>query len=216
MGNTYLYDKDCRHGSPVSPRRVPIWTPSLGEGGRYDGAAGVITGLMRSSTGPQRDHLGLPIRVGATRCEESSNFGRSTIGSGLITKEVYKHDIGARSEQAGGDAAGGICPARDTISSPSASRASRNTSSSISSRERCWRSTAIRWALCRTIAGPRRFNIHIHGNAEHLRRNTHGRAYRCPLRGSGDHSGNRGDRKIRVHVPVGSHRGCHHQPSLTP
>lgn len=28
------------------------------------------------------------------RCEESSNFGRSTIGSGLITKEVYKHDIG--------------------------------------------------------------------------------------------------------------------------
>lgn len=36
----------------------------------------------------------IPLRVGAFRCEESSNFGCCTIGSGLITKEVYKQDIG--------------------------------------------------------------------------------------------------------------------------
>ena len=34
------------------------------------------------------------MRVGAFRCEESSNFAAVMIGSGLITKEAHKQDIG--------------------------------------------------------------------------------------------------------------------------
>ena len=66
---------------------------SVIEGGRYDGVAGVMAGLMVMRWAKE-DGIRIPLRVGAFRCEESSNFGCCTIGSGLITHEVYKQDIG--------------------------------------------------------------------------------------------------------------------------
>ena len=66
---------------------------SVIEGGRYDGVAGIIAGLMVMKWAKE-EGMKVPIRVGAFRCEESSNFGCCTIGSGLITREIYKQDIG--------------------------------------------------------------------------------------------------------------------------
>ena len=66
---------------------------SVIEGGRYDGVAGIIAGLMVMKWAKE-EGMKVPIRVGAFRCEESSNFGCCTIGSGLITREIYKQEIG--------------------------------------------------------------------------------------------------------------------------
>lgn len=62
-------------------------------GGRYDGVIGVLAGLMVLKWAKD-DGFKVPIRVVGFRCEESSNFGCCTIGSGLITKEITKDNIG--------------------------------------------------------------------------------------------------------------------------
>ena len=86
VGNTYLYRTQYSKDEPYW--LVGSHLDSVIEGGRYDGVAGIIAGLLVMSWA-ERDGVDLPIRVGAMRCEESSNVGRSTIGSGLITKEIY-------------------------------------------------------------------------------------------------------------------------------
>ena len=86
-GNSYLVN-DPSDGYCL----IASHLDSVIEGGEYDGAAGVIAGLM-CLRWTRRDGLRVPLRVGAFRCEESSNFGLCTIGSGLITHESYKENI---------------------------------------------------------------------------------------------------------------------------
>ncbi|MEE3488276.1 MAG: Zn-dependent hydrolase [Bulleidia sp.] len=67
---------------------------SVVEGGRFDGPAGVITGLLIQKWNLE-EHAGLPVTCGALRCEESSRFGHATIGSGLATGQFQIEDAGA-------------------------------------------------------------------------------------------------------------------------
>ncbi len=138
---------------------------SVIDGGRYDGVVGVIAGLLllRWCDAMQ---LTLPVRVAALRCEESSNFSRSTIGSGLITKEVYKNDIG---EAIGKDGR----PLREVFAergyslNPSQIQGVRSYLELHIEQGRVLEEYGDRVGIVTTIAGPRRFNIHIHGMAEH-------------------------------------------------
>lgn len=57
---------------------------SVIDGGRYDGVAGVIAGLLIAKKA-EEDGLPVPLRIAAWRCEESSRFGCATIGSSLVT-----------------------------------------------------------------------------------------------------------------------------------
>jgi N-carbamoyl-L-amino-acid hydrolase len=65
---------------------------SVIDGGRFDGVAGVIAGLIIEKWAKE-DNLKKPIKVGAFRCEESSNFGYATVGSSLICKEDFADEI---------------------------------------------------------------------------------------------------------------------------
>lgn len=60
---------------------------SVVQGGRFDGVAGVVGG-MACLKWLKDARLEIPLRVAAFRCEESANFGRSTVGSGLITHTI--------------------------------------------------------------------------------------------------------------------------------
>ena len=88
VGNTYL-----ANSADDGYYLIGSHLDSVIDGGRYDGVAGIIAGLMVMKWAAE-DGMKLPIRIGAFRCEESSNFGCCTVGSGLITKEAYKQDIG--------------------------------------------------------------------------------------------------------------------------
>lgn len=57
---------------------------SVVNGGRYDGVLGVCVGLLLLKM-IKEEEMEIPLKVGAFRCEESSNFMKDTIGSGLIT-----------------------------------------------------------------------------------------------------------------------------------
>ena len=60
---------------------------SVIQGGRYDGVAGVMAGLLLLKR-TKETGLKLPLKVAAFRCEESSNFGCCTMGSGLVTGQL--------------------------------------------------------------------------------------------------------------------------------
>ena len=163
VGNTYLYSKDCDMDEEYY--LIASHLDSVIEGGRYDGVAGIITGLLIMNWA-KRDGLSLPIRIGAMRCEESSNFGRSTIGSGLITGEVYKHDIGdAVNKQ--GESLREVFKRKGYSLQPPRIQGVKEYIELHIEQGKVLEEYGDRIGIVQTIAGPRRFNIHIHGNAEH-------------------------------------------------
>lgn len=137
---------------------------SVIEGGRYDGVSGVIAGMMILHW-MRRDGLRLPVRIGAFRCEESSNFGKSTIGSGLVTHRIT---------EGVGDLTGvdgrtineifeekGYCLHPEKISGIQEYLELHIEQGKVLEESR------VRVGIVQTIAGPRRFNLHLHGTAEH-------------------------------------------------
>lgn len=82
VGNTYVYDEDYSEYYLIGSH-----LDSVISGGRYDGVAGVLAGLLILKW-IKDNNLNIPLKVVAFRCEESSSFGIATVGSGLITKKL--------------------------------------------------------------------------------------------------------------------------------
>lgn len=81
-GNTYIsqkeWDKYYIIGSHLD---------SVIDGGRYDGVAGVLSGLLVMKW-IKDEGLNIPVKTAAFRCEESSAFGIATVGSSLVTNTL--------------------------------------------------------------------------------------------------------------------------------
>lgn len=138
---------------------------SVIDGGRYDGVSGVVAGLLILEWA-KRDALKLPLRVCAMRCEESSNFGRSTIGSGLITREIYKQDIGEAVSKEG-ITLREIFAARGYSLHPKQIQGVKEFIELHIEQGKVLEEYGEKVGIVQTIAGPRRFRVHIHGMAEH-------------------------------------------------
>ena len=82
VGNTYVYEEDYSEYYLIGSH-----LDSVISGGRYDGVAGVLAGLLILKW-IKDNNLNIPLKVVAFRCEESSSFGIATVGSGLITKKL--------------------------------------------------------------------------------------------------------------------------------
>lgn len=165
VGNTYLYDESCREDEDGEYYLVASHLDSVVEGGRYDGVSGIIAGLLILNWAKQ-DGIRIPLHVGAMRCEESSNFGRSTIGSGLITKEVYKHDIGEAVNREG-ITLREVFKERGYHLEPKRIQGVKEYIELHIEQGKVLEEYEDAVGIVQTIAGPRRFLIHIKGNAEH-------------------------------------------------
>lgn len=160
VGNTYI-----ANSGDESYDLIGSHLDSVIEGGRYDGVAGIIAGLMVTKWAKE-DGIRLPLRVGAFRCEESSNFGCCTIGSGLITKEVYKQDIGGLVAKSGETLEEVFKKKGYSLHPTKISGVRRYVELHIEQGkvlEECRTSVGI----VQTIAGPRRFKMYLRGMAEH-------------------------------------------------
>lgn len=82
VGNTYIYQEDYEKYYLIGSH-----LDSVVNGGRYDGVAGVLAGLLILKW-IKDNNLNIPLKVAAFRCEESSSFGIATVGSSLITKKL--------------------------------------------------------------------------------------------------------------------------------
>ncbi len=138
---------------------------SVVEGGRYDGAAGIIAGLMILKWAKE-DCLNEAIRVGAFRCEESSRFGHCTIGSGLITKKLLKNDAeGLVSSE--GKLLWDIFEEKGYSLEPQQIRGIRQYLELHIEQGRLLEETKTRVGIVNTIAGPKRYNLYFYGLSEH-------------------------------------------------
>lgn len=138
---------------------------SVVDGGRYDGVAGVIAGLLVSKWAKE-EGLNIPIRIGAFRCEESSNFECCTIGSGLITKEATKQDISGRIGK-DGRTLEEVFDSYGYTLKPEKIKGIREYLEVHIEQGKVLQEYNTQIGIVKTIAGPKRFNVHIHGLAEH-------------------------------------------------
>lgn len=161
VGNSFVSNCGKRDGYYL----IGSHLDSVIEGGRYDGVAGVMAGLMILKWLKQ-DEIDIPIRVGAFRCEESSNFGRATIGSGLITREAMKHDI-ADAVGKDGVTLGKLFEQKGYDITPPRIRGVKEYLEMHIEQGKVLEEFGDEVGIVTTIAGPRRFNIHLHGMAEH-------------------------------------------------
>lgn len=138
---------------------------SVVDGGRYDGVAGIIAGLM-AMRWMKEQGVRLPLRIAAFRCEESSNFGRCTVGSGLITKRIGKSQV-EMMESRDGRLFRDIFKEKGLSMDPPQIANVKQYLELHIEQGKVLEEYGMRVGIVTDIAGPRRFNIHIHGEAEH-------------------------------------------------
>lgn len=160
VGNTYASNANGKEYYLIGSH-----LDSVIEGGRYDGVAGIIAGLMVMRWA-REDGVNIPLRVGAFRCEESSNFGCCTIGSGLITKEIYKQDVGSLVSKAG-KSLEQIFRECSLNLHPSRINGVKQYLELHIEQGKVLEEAGTPVGIVQTIAGPRRFKLYLRGMAEH-------------------------------------------------
>lgn len=138
---------------------------SVVEGGRYDGVSGIIAGLM-ALRWLKQDGIALPIRVAAFRCEESSNFGQCTIGSGLVTGALDPQHVGTLTGKSGGGLQS-IFAERGYTLSPARITGMKQYLEVHIEQGKVLEETGTEVGVVSTIAGTRRFRLILKGLAEH-------------------------------------------------
>lgn len=138
---------------------------SVVEGGRYDGVSGIIAGLM-AMRWLKKDGLRLPLKVAAFRCEESSNFGQCTIGSGLITGALNVQRVSALTGKSGGRL-DGIFAERGYTFTPEKITGMKQYLEMHIEQGKVLEETGTEVGVVSTIAGTRRFRLILRGLAEH-------------------------------------------------
>lgn len=161
VGNTYaLNNKESNEHYLIGSH-----LDSVINGGRYDGVAGVIAGLMILKWAKE-DNLNIPIKVVAFRCEESSNFGMCTIGSGLLTNEINKNDVENLVSKKG-ERLKEIFKKKGYNLNPKKISNIKQYLELHIEQGKVLEECGVRVGIVSDIAAPKRFNIYIQGEAEH-------------------------------------------------
>ena len=140
---------------------------SVIQGGRYDGVAGVMAGLLLLKRAKEAK-LPLPLKVAAFRCEESSNFGCCTMGSGLVTRQL-KEGPEQLSKLTGknGETLGSVFARRGLSLTPPPITGVKAYLELHIEQGKVLEETGTRVGVVSTIAGPRRWKLQLKGLAEH-------------------------------------------------
>ncbi len=86
---------------------------SVPQGGNFDGAAGIIAGLLCLIRGQQEGgkNGARPVRVAALRGEESAWYGKAYIGSSALLGKLEADDLASRRRDGSGSLADGLAAA---------------------------------------------------------------------------------------------------------
>lgn len=138
---------------------------SVIQGGRYDGVAGVMAGLLlRAKEAGSK----LPLKAAAFRCEESSNFGCCTLGSGLVTHQLKEGpEKLANLTGKNGEKLGDVFARRGLSLTPPVITGVKEYLELHIEQGKVLEETGVRVEVVSTIAGPRRWKLQLKGMAEH-------------------------------------------------
>lgn len=161
VGNTYITNQE----NIESYYLIGSHLDSVVDGGRYDGVAGILAGLLIMRWAKQ-DGIVIPLRIMAFRCEESSNFGVCTLGSTLVTGNGVEKDWATR-EGKNGKTLGEIFAERGYSLQPMQITGVKEYLELHIEQGRVLEEYKQQVGIVTTIAGPRRFKFYIQGKAEH-------------------------------------------------
>ncbi len=167
VGNSFLENDAATAAAEEGEPCILIGShlDSVIRGGRYDGVAGVVSGMacLKWLKDSGRD---IPLRVAAFRCEESAGFGRSTLGSGLITGVIDGDDI-ADFRNPDGRTLAGIFEERGLDLHPQKIDGVSAYFELHIEQGKVLETVGKEVGIVEAIAGPRRFRIVIDGQADH-------------------------------------------------
>lgn len=160
VGNTFLSLEDYEEYYLIGSH-----LDSVVNGGRYDGVLGVAVGLLLIKI-IKEEKLNIPLKVVAFRCEESSNFMKSTLGSGLITDGVNLKDFQVLKSKKG-EKLGDIFVVRGYNESPEKIKGVKSYLELHIEQGRILESENLRIGVVSAIAGNIRLQVKVRGLAEH-------------------------------------------------
>lgn len=161
-GNSYAFSEQAEEYVLIGSH-----LDSVIQGGRYDGVAGVMAGLLLLKRAREAG-LKLPLKAAAFRCEESSNFGCCTMGSGLVTGQL-KEGPDRLSQLTGKDGVrlGDVFARRGLSLTPPRITGVKQYLELHIEQGKVLEETGARVGVVSTIAGPRRWKLQLKGLAEH-------------------------------------------------
>ena len=161
-GNSYAFSEQAEEYVLIGSH-----LDSVIQGGRYDGVAGVMAGLLLLKRAREAG-LKLPLKAAAFRCEESSNFGCCTMGSGLVTGQL-KEGPDRLSQLTGKDGVrlGDVFTRRGLSLTPPRITGVKQYLELHIEQGKVLEETGARVGVVSTIAGPRRWKLQLKGLAEH-------------------------------------------------
>ena len=162
VGNSFVYREPA-----ASHVLIGSHLDSVIQGGRYDGVAGVMAGLLLLKRAKEAA-LPLPLKVAAFRCEESSNFGCCTMGSGLVTHQLKEGpERLAKLTGKNGETLGDVFAHRGLSLTPPPITGVEAYLELHIEQGKVLEETGTRVGVVSTIAGPRRWKLKLEGLAEH-------------------------------------------------
>lgn len=160
VGNTFASNMEAGEYTLIGSH-----LDSVVDGGRYDGVAGVMAGLM-ALRWAKEERLTLPIRVAAFRCEESSNFGQGMLGSGLVTGDMDGRNLATLTGR-DGEQLESIFARRGLSLTPQRIRGVKEYLELHIEQGKVLESGHTRLGIVTTIAGNRRRLLQLTGEADH-------------------------------------------------
>ena len=161
-GNSYAYLREAEEYVLIGSH-----LDSVIQGGRYDGVAGVMAGLLLLKRAKEAG-LPLPLKAAAFRCEESSNFGCCTMGSGLVTHQLKEGpEKLAKLTGKDGETLGAVFARRGLSLTPPRITGVKAYLELHIEQGKVLEETGARVGVVSTIAGPRRWKLQLKGLAEH-------------------------------------------------
>ena len=167
VGNSFL-ENDAATAAAEEDRScvlVGSHLDSVVRGGRFDGVAGVAAG-MACLKWLKESGTEIPLRVAAFRCEESAAFGRSTLGSGLVTGAIDGDDVAGFTDPDGRVLSEVFAEAGYDLHPQKISGVSAYFELHIE-QGKVLETLGKDVGIVEAIAGPRRFRIVIDGQADH-------------------------------------------------
>ena len=138
---------------------------SVPNGGTYDGLMGVIAGLLILEKA-KADKLDIPLKVASFRCEESSEYGRATIGSGLITGEIREDEL-TKLHNKNGENLYDVLKTKGYLNTEYLIKKPKEFFEIHIEQGRVLFDKGLDIGIVNSIAAPTRFNLYISGRQDH-------------------------------------------------
>ena len=161
VGNTFIYNGSGEGDYTL----IGSHLDSVVKGGKFDGIAGVLTGLLILKK-IEEQKLNIPVKTGIFRMEESSVFGIASVGSKLITGNLDEASL-KKAANADGVSLYEIMTKRGLKTNPEKIKNLKQYLELHIEQGRVLEAKGLKLGIVKSIAAPVRIWVKFTGNQDH-------------------------------------------------